>query len=264
MIASLKKLLAGDGVIRVCLLGQLCSPKVVEILAWTGGFDAVWFDQEHVGLTTQQIEEAARAARACHLPCFVRTYASDYSQVMRPLEAGAGGIMAAMVKTAAETEEIVRWTKFHPRGYRGINGTGVDNQYGVYGGTGYFQRANADTFLAIQIERKEALEEVEAIAAVPDFDLLFVGPADLSQALGVPGQWDHPTIWEALERIARAAKSHDKPWGILPLSPEHARKCVAMGCRLLSIGVDTWFLQRGIRTFQADFGDFFSNNPSKP
>jgi 4-hydroxy-2-oxoheptanedioate aldolase len=257
MAARLKQLLAGNQLLRVCLLGQLCSPKIVEIVAWTGGFDAVWFDQEHAALTIPQIEDAARAARSCDLPCFVRAYASDYSQVMRPLEAGAGGVMAAMVQTAAEAEEIVRWTKFHPRGYRGINGTGVDNQYGVYGGSAYFQRANAETFLAIQIERRQALEEVEAIAAIADIDLLFIGPADLSQALGLPGQWDHPTIWAAVERVARAAAEHGKPWGILPLNPEHARRCVALGCRMLSIGADTWFLQRGIKAFQGDFGEFF-------
>ena len=99
MTTSLKALLAQERVLRVCLLGQLCSAKLVEIIAWQGGYDAVWFDQEHVGLTIPQIEEAARAARATGLASFVRLNATDYATVMRPLEAGAGGIMASMVKS---------------------------------------------------------------------------------------------------------------------------------------------------------------------
>ena len=111
-----------------------------------------------------------------------------------PGEAGAGGIMAAMVKGAAEAEELMAWSKFHPRGRRGINGSGVDGRYGSDNLAEYMARANAETVVGVQIERVEALEEVERIAAVPGLDFLFVGPADLSQSLGIPGQWDHPRL----------------------------------------------------------------------
>ena len=76
----------------------------MEMIGWHGGFDAVWLDQEHVGLTMPQIEEAARAARAVGIDTFVRLHATDYTAVMRPFEAGAGGVMAAMVRSAAEAE----------------------------------------------------------------------------------------------------------------------------------------------------------------
>ena len=83
MGAHLKALLAQDRVVKVFALGQLCNPKLVEMVAWSGGFDAVWFDQEHVGLTVPQIEEAARSARGCGLDSFVRLTATDYATVMR-------------------------------------------------------------------------------------------------------------------------------------------------------------------------------------
>src|SRR4029453_10154377 len=117
-----------------------------------GGFDAVWLDQEHAGLTTQQIEEAARAARGVGLDSFVRLNATDYATVMRPLEAGAGGIMAAQVRSASEVADVVRWAKFHPEGLRGVNGTGVDGRYGTLPLAEYFRQSNARTFIAIQIE----------------------------------------------------------------------------------------------------------------
>src|SRR5436305_14229084 len=98
----LKELLAQGKLVRVFGIGQLCHPKIVEIVGQHGGYDAVWLDQEHVGLTIPQIEEAARAARGVGLDSFVRLYATDYATVMRPLEAGAGGIMAAQGGSARE------------------------------------------------------------------------------------------------------------------------------------------------------------------
>src|SRR3954454_2559524 len=99
MSSRMKQLLAQDQLVRVFGVGQLCSPKLVEMVGWLGGFDAVWLDQEHAGLSIPQIEEASRAARGVGLDSFVRLPASDYAAVMRPLEAGAGGVMAAMVRS---------------------------------------------------------------------------------------------------------------------------------------------------------------------
>jgi 2-keto-3-deoxy-L-rhamnonate aldolase RhmA len=257
MHVTMKSLLAQNRLLRVCALGQICSPKLVEIIAQHGGFDAVWLDQEHVGLTIAQIEDAARAARGCGLASFVRLNATDYATVMRPLEAGADGIMAAMVRSASQAEELLRWAKFHPRGLRGVNGTGVDGRYGTLPWAEYAVRANANSFIAVQVEHVDAVEEVEKIAAIPDLDLLFVGPADLSQSMGLPGQWEHPRMWQAVERVARAAKAHGVPWAILPRDAAHARRCVDLGCRILSIGIDVWFFQKGLSAFAADFAEFF-------
>jgi 2-keto-3-deoxy-L-rhamnonate aldolase RhmA len=257
--ALLKSLLKQDRVIRVFALGQLCHPKLVEMIGYHGGFDAVWLDQEHVGLTIPQIEEAARAARGVGLDSFVRLTATDYATVMRPLEAGAGGVMAAMVRSVRQAEEVVRWAKFHPQGSRGVNGTGVDGRYGSTSALEYFHRANAETIVAVQIEHSDAVEVVEKIAAVPDLDILFVGPADLSQSMGLPGEWENPKVWQAVERVARAAKEQRVAWAILPRNPAYARRCVEMGCRLLSIGIDVWAYQKGIKAFKEEYAEFFGN-----
>jgi 4-hydroxy-2-oxoheptanedioate aldolase len=255
--AHLKGLLKQDRVIKVFALGQLCSPKLAEMVAWSGGFDAVWLDHEHAGLSTAQIEEASRAARGAGIDSFVRLAATDYASVMRSLEAGAGGIMAAMVRSARQVEEILTWAKFHPRGLRGVNGTGVDGRYGTLPAPEYFRRANAESVVGVQIEHADAVEEVERIAAVPDLDFLFIGPADLSQSLGLPGEWEHPRLWAAVERVARAAAAHRVPWAILPRDAAHARRCVELGCRMLSIGIDSWAFNLGLRAFKASFAEFF-------
>ncbi|HXG09215.1 MAG TPA: aldolase/citrate lyase family protein [Gemmataceae bacterium] len=257
MALRLKELLAQGRLVRVYGLGQLCHPKLIEMIGLHGGHHAVWLDQEHAGLTIEQIEQAARAARAVGLDSFVRLAPTDYATVMRPLEAGAGGIMAAQVRSAAQVEEVLRWAKFHPRGLRGVNGSGFDGRYGSLPLAEYLRRANAETFVAIQIEHADALAEVEEIAAVPDVDVLFIGPADLSQSMGIPGEWDHPRLWEAFERVARAAQAGGTHWAILPPTPAFARRCVALGCRMLSLGLDVWTIHQGFHAYRAEFAEFF-------
>ena len=102
MGVRLKELLGQGRLVKVFGVGQLCHPKLIEIVGQAGGFDAVWLDQEHAGLSTGQIEQAALAARATGLDSFVRLAPTDYATVMRPLEAGAGGVMAAQVRGAAQ------------------------------------------------------------------------------------------------------------------------------------------------------------------
>src|SRR5262245_47942242 len=253
----IKELLAQGKAVRVFCTGQLCHPKLVEIVAFEGGFDAVWLDQEHAGLSIQQIEEAARAARGAGLDSFVRLAPTDYATVMRPLEAGAGGVMAAQVRSARQAADVVQWSLFHPLGLRGVNGSGVDGRYGTLGMVKYFAQANSDTFVAIQIEHKEAVAEVEQIAALKGVDVLFIGPADLGQSMGIVGQWDHPDVWKSIERVARAAKANGIHWAILPPNVAYAKRCLDLGCRMLSIGIDTWLVQRGLRDFRREFGDYF-------
>ena len=99
MAKRLKELLAQGKLVRVFGLGQLCHPKFIDIIGQHGGYDAVWLDQEHAALSMAQIEHGCLAARASGLDSFVRLAPTDYATVMRPLEAGAGGIMAAQVRT---------------------------------------------------------------------------------------------------------------------------------------------------------------------
>jgi 2-keto-3-deoxy-L-rhamnonate aldolase RhmA len=259
MTEKLNRLLAEGRPVRLFALGQLCHPKLVELLAFVGGFDALWLDQEHAGLTVAQIEEATRAARAGGIDTFVRLTATDYATVMRVLEAGAGGLMAAMIRSTAEAEQVVRWSRFAPVGLRGLNGTGVDGRFGTLALSDYLRQANEQTVVGIQIEHVDALNDVEGLAALPGVDFLFIGPADLSQSMGITGEWDHPRLWEAIERVAAVCGRHRRPWGILPPSPAHAVRCVDLGCRMLSIGLDVWAFRDGVRATLQAYRDVFGS-----
>ena len=222
-----------------------------------GGYDGVWLDQEHGGLSIEQLQLASACARANSLGVFVRMAPESYARVSQNLEAGMDGVMAARVKTASEVEEFVRWCKFAPRGNRGFNNSGFDAQYTRKPVDQFIQNANRDLFVAIQIETVEALEEVDQIAAVDGVDLLFFGPGDMAQALGYPGQFEHEEVWDTARRVSAACRKQGKNWGTVPVGPEFAARSVEMGCRMLTMGSDARVLSLGIDAVKDAYGAFF-------
>ena len=197
----------------VFAVGRMFHHNLVHYLGMAGGFDGFWIDVEHGGLTTQDIEIAATAGLAHDLDCFVRVPPTDYATVTRCFESGATGVMAAQIKSAEEAEEFVRWAKFAPRGRRGLNPLGFDGRYGTIPLAEFAEQANRDTFVAIQIETAQAVEEVDGIAAVDGVDLLFVGPSDLSQAVGVIGDFMGEASIAAVDRVATACRAPRQAMG---------------------------------------------------
>ncbi|WP_406693450.1 aldolase/citrate lyase family protein [Singulisphaera sp. Ch08] len=253
----IKELLAQGEVVRMFGVGQMLSPKLIEIIGEHGDFDALWLDVEHAGIGMKEIELATLAAKAYGMDHFVRLPATDYASIMRPLEAGAGGVMVSMVRSPEEAEQAVRWAKFWPRGERGMNGGNRDGRFGLTPIGEYAARANAETFVGIQIETASAIASVAEIAAIPDVDLLFVGPADISQVLGVPGEFEHPRCLETIEKIARACADAGKPWGIVPRGGEYAERMRGWGCQMFVLGFDIHAFHAGIRAAKERYGPFF-------
>ena len=157
MPSLLKQRLAENRVLRVFTVGRLFHPVVIEMFGMAGGYDGFWLDQEHVGLTCDQITMAAIAARANNFGCFTRIPTTHYSLVAQNLESGVDGVMAARVMGAADAEEFVRWCLFAPRGWRGMNTSGFDGKYTGKTLSQLAGETNPNVFIAIQIETKSAL-----------------------------------------------------------------------------------------------------------
>jgi len=253
----IKELLESGGTVRLFGVGQLISPKLVEIVGLHGGFDGLWIDFEHGGLGMQDIELATLAADRHGLDHFVRQPATDYATIMRSLEAGANGVMVSMVQSPEEAEQAVRWSKFYPRGERGMNGGNRDGNYGLTPLPEYVREANARTFVGIQIETRGAIESAREIAQVPDVDLLFVGPADISQVMGVPGDFENPKCLNAIEGIAQACAEAGKPWGVVPRGPEYAQRMAGWGCRMFVFSFDIHAVHAGLRATKERYASFF-------
>jgi 2-dehydro-3-deoxyglucarate aldolase/4-hydroxy-2-oxoheptanedioate aldolase len=246
MPSRYKELLAGDSVIRTFAVGRVFHPIVIEMFGLAGGFQGFWLDGEHIDLTNQQMVAAGLAARANDFDSFARIAPTGYSQVTQCLEAGLGGVMAAQIHSAEQAEEFVGWAKFAPRGKRGLNVGGRDCDYTHLSAADFVERANRDSFVAIQIETLGAINDVDAIAAIDGVDLLFVGPADLSLALGVVGQFQHKKLWEAIQSVSDACRKHGKAWGAVTPDAKFFTRAIETGCRMPTVGNDVAALRRGI------------------
>lgn len=257
IMQRIKEKLAAGELVRVFSVARVLHPTVVEMFGLAGKYDGFWIDQEHGGATYEQIHTLSQSARANDFDCFVRMAPTGYSGVTQCLEAGAGGVMAAQIHSAEHAKEFIDWSLFPPLGSRGLNTGGNDGRYTHLTPSEFVAAANEKTFVAIQIETRGALEEVDAIAALEGVDHLFIGPSDLSMAVGVVGQFHSDTLWEAIQKVADASAKHGKPWGILPPDPKFADRAVEMGCRLLSIANDPLIMKKGIEAFQNSFGNSF-------
>jgi 2-dehydro-3-deoxyglucarate aldolase/4-hydroxy-2-oxoheptanedioate aldolase len=161
--------------------------------------------------------------------------------------------MAAQITSAQQAEEVVGWAKFHPRGRRGLNPLGHDGGFGTVPLAEFTSRANRETFVAVQIETAPAVREAEEIAAVDGVDLLFVGPSDLSQALGVVGEFTHPRCLEALDRVAAACRTAGKRWGAVAPNPEYASLVLEKGCTVLSAVGDVKLVTAGMAALRETY-----------
>ena len=165
---TLKQRLNAGEFVRICGVGRMPHHNLIHVIGMSGGFHGLWFDMEHVGLSSQELEIATMAAREHGLDTFCRVAPTDYATVTRCLEAGSSGVMAAQIFSAEQAEEFVRWSKFSPRGWRGLNTGGWDAKFTMIPAAEFTRKANEETFVAIQIETLPAVEQCEAIAAIDE------------------------------------------------------------------------------------------------
>lgn len=256
---TIKQRLQEPGLIRVIASGRVLHHNLLQIVGVHGGFHGVWLDFEHCGGDVKDYEIASLAARSLGMDTFIRIPPTDYALVTRCLETGANGVMAAQIFSAAQAEEFVRWAKFAPRGLRGLNVGGIDANFARTPIPDFIKQANEQTLVVIQIETAEALEEVDAIAAIDGVDMLFVGPSDLSQHLGCPGNFLHERSLAALDKVSAACRNHGKHWGAVCATPEHARVMVEKGVKLLSPATDVKLINAGLNAVQKDYAQLFGD-----
>lgn len=247
----LAKLRAGDFV-RVAGQSRLSDSWLSEVIGWIG-YDCIWFDMEHRAFGYDVLPAVSLACRHTGIDLMVRILKTGYDAPMRALECGANGIMVPHVRSAEEARQWVDWVRFPPLGRRGLDGAGADADWGFADTKEHIRNGNEEVFLALQIEDKEAVECIDEIAAVPGFDLLFVGPGDLTLSYGVPLEFNHPIIQDAYDRVAAAAVKHGKWWGTTSGSPEAAQKVVDRGGRMFTAGGDHGALVNGLKQSFAAF-----------
>jgi 4-hydroxy-2-oxoheptanedioate aldolase len=208
------------------------SAGVVELAAM-GGFDFVVLDCEHGFFSIESVEKMVRAADTAGIPAIVRAPSASSDQVGRYLDAGAAGTLFPRIDGAGGARGAIANVKFAPEGHRGLGGVRA-NSYGGAPLDRFVTEQNAQTLVAVQIETPGALAELEAIAALPGADVLFVGPNDLSQALGIPGSYEDPRFREAVAGVAAAAARSGRTAGIMLRSREQIPALAALGYRFFT------------------------------
>ena len=192
-----------------CFKLNLSDPRILE-LGGLAGVSAIWICNEHVSNDWFNLENQIRAAKLYDVDTIVRVEKGSYSDYIKPFESDATAIMVPHVKTAEEAGHIVEMTRFHPLGRRPVDGGNPDGRYCQIPVAQYMAHSNSERLLIFQIESPEALENVEAIAAVPGYEMLLFGPGDFSHLLGKPGQITAPEVVAARKRVGAAARKHGK------------------------------------------------------
>ncbi|HEY7862796.1 MAG TPA: aldolase/citrate lyase family protein [Thermoanaerobaculia bacterium] len=212
MTSLRKRALSGEPLLGSFLTWPTAG--VSELLA-IAGFDFVVLDSEHGFFNPESIEAMVRAGDGAGLPSMVRVGNCQASaDAGRALDAGAAGTLFPRADGAAMARAAVESVKYPPAGRRGLGGARA-NRYATLPLDRFVAEANDETLVAVQIETPGALAELPEIAALPGVDILYVGPNDLTQALGVPGKYDDAGYHAELARIARAARAAGRAAGIM-------------------------------------------------
>jgi 2-keto-3-deoxy-L-rhamnonate aldolase RhmA len=209
------------------------------------GFDFALVDMEHTPASFETVTETTRAVDAADgdTATIARAPWNDPVAIKRILDAGVQGVMVPMVESAEEAEAFVEATRYPPEGIRGVAGARAAD-YGLSLGE-YVAEANERIVTIAQVETEAGLANVEEIAAVDGLDALFVGPADLSTALGIFGEYDHPEFDAAVETILETAHAEDVPVSTLAASGDQIEDWVDRGFDFLMAGIDASYVMAG-------------------
>jgi len=246
--SSLKQKLASGGNV-LCAKACYHDPELVELMA-SSGLDAIWICLEHKRLAPETVYALLQACRLGGAEAVVRVKPGNYSDLLYLFEAGARGLMLPRVRHPDEVREVIDAIKFPPEGRRGYDGIHADSSFGRKAPADYMAEANRDTFLVVQIEEPEVLPHIDAIAALPGVDVLFVGPGDLTLGLGKFGRTDDPEIVAVIDDVAAACARHGKVAG-LPCAADQVSKYRDRGYRFFNIFSDYRGVSQGLKQAMA-------------
>jgi len=236
-----EKLLAGKPVFGA-MGWEFLVPGLPQIVK-TAGSEFLLIDMEHAGTSYETLKQQVALSRGIDLVSMCRVPANQYHYISRALDLGVMGIMAPMVGSAEEAEHIVSCTRYPPHGRRGAAFGFAADDYEGGDVAEKIRIANARTLVMCLIETEEGIRNIDEIAAVPGVDVLWLGHFDLTNFLGIPAQFDHPKYLDAIDRMAAAAKKHNKILGCVTADDQWSHAYWKKGFRLFAFGIDSMLLQ---------------------
>lgn len=235
-----ERLKAGQTVIGT-QIQQMRSVEPARIFG-AAGFDFVWIDAEHGPFDQESLHDLARAVSDAGPTSLIRVAELSYALVARALDAGAEGIILPRANDVDQLREALSWTRFPPEGARGFGLGGAHLGYRKVSPAEVIAHRNANTLAVAQFESGWAIDHADLLLQLPLVDVALLGPADLSISLGVPGQFDHPAVIAAGERLIAACGRHRVAPGIHLRAAPAAKAWLARGMRFVSVGSEHIFL----------------------
>ena len=239
----LKKTMKAGGVVMGTMLTHLRQPAVA-ILMKNAGWDYVFLDAEHGSFTPPDLLDFCVAAKAVCLPVIVRVPNSREAQrLYQTLDLGATGLLCPQTETKEQAEFIVHSTKYFPMGQRGMSLRNAHTFWGKYKGSELTPKLNEETMIVLQIESKTGVDNLGPMLDVPGVDAVFIGPNDMSQTLGIPGDIGHPEVAKRVDRVLEVCQKKKIPCGVHTYDVDTAKKWIARGCQFMCLGGEMAFLQ---------------------
>jgi len=238
-----RRILAGEVTIGAFI--QLASPVAAEIAA-QAGFDWLIVDLEHGHGGEAELLGQLHAIQATRAAALVRVQSSERLRIARALDLGADGLMIPRTETEEHVRDTLSWMRFPPQGIRGVALTARGDGYATVDHPAV-AGINERVLGVFQVESPAAVDNAGLMAAIEGVDCLFVGPADLSHAMGIPGRIDHPDFLAAVDRVVGACRRHGKAAGILLRGPDAVPGALEQGFRFLGVGSDAGWLIGGAR-----------------
>jgi 2-keto-3-deoxy-L-rhamnonate aldolase RhmA len=240
-----RKVMAGE-VSCGAMVFEFFSPGMPQVLK-AAGCEYVIFDMEHAGLGYETLKSLFAGCRGIGITPLARVPRGEYHFLARALDIGAHGVMVPMVESAAEARNIAEATHYPPGGRRGAAFVIAQDDYEP-GDVGEKMKAiDGRTLVIAQIETERGLAEVDAIAATPGIDVLWLGHFDMTNFLGIPAQFDNPKYVKAVEAVVAAGRKHKKGLGFMAADADWARRYREYGFNMFAAGLDHTLLQAAIR-----------------
>lgn len=234
---------------------KLANATAVEALGMSG-LDFAIVDTEHAPCDQLMLEHIIRAADCVGLPTIVRVSSADEDKILKALDLGASGVQIPGLQTVKEAREVLRCTKYAPQGCRGLSFSQRSAGYGTKDKNDYMSRSNAGLINVVHIENREMAEHTEELCGMDEIDVLFVGPMDISQSMGHPGDPGHLEVAALVRKVLETCHAHGKPTGIFVGTPEAAQKYLDMGVSYIAlsseIGFMTWGWKKMLETIRKD------------
>jgi len=224
-----------------CGLQVYRAPEIVRCFA-AAGLDYVFIDQEHGSFNLETVHDMITASKTCGITPIVRVGELQYTLCARLLDQGAQGIILPRVDDPRELEEALSWFRFPPMGKRGFGINPTMIEYEARSMPDIISHQNRETLAVVQVETVRAVECLDELLSLPGLDVIMIGPADLSIALGMPGQFDNPVFIATIDKVIEACNRHKVVPGIQTRGTAMAKTWADRGMRFVGVAAEHVFL----------------------